>query len=801
MLMATQISFFDLKILTRNSKMLTKRFLSFLFSVLVLVATAFPAAVPAHAASFITVDSTSNAAVSDGVCTLSEAIINANNNRASFPDCDPGSGADTIDFAYPITNITVGSQLPQITDPNGLTIDGYNEVSINGNGTDRVFSVAASASLTLNRLTVTGGSCIRCGGGGALNHGTLTITNSTFDSNIGDGGGAIYNDGTLVITGSTFSNNSNDLSVDRSGGRGGAIWNYGGAATITNSHFSHNVAVNSSSSPESYGLGSAIYNGYKIITQYGCFCFPASLTIADSIFDNNNQASNDGGVIFNDAGTMDITNSIFSNNSAGRDGGVVYNADAYYGYPPNTLNLKNSTFSNNSAGRDGGAIHNVNSLTITNSTFSGNHARQSGGSIFTNDGFVTIQGNSTFSGNRAEKSGGAIYNGYDGFGTLLAGKLMIFDHSLLTNNSAGAGGGVANTGRLDILDSTFSGNRADGALSSDPLMGNGGGVLNNLGVVTVENSTFSGNHSIYGNGGGLYNTFYDSTGELSGNMLQIMTSIFTGNGAPGNGGGIFTKNAATISSSAFTSNTAGSGGGIYNDTPTQFTEQSLDPVLTVTNSTFYYNTSSALGSKVGGGGLFNAGHTILTNNTFSGDAAAPQGADIFQGRVGIVPTLSLYNNILAASNAGPNCFFQAGTIASSHNLIQEPNSSNACGFTNGVNGNLVGLNPNLGALTGSPAYFPLNAGSAAIDIGDDAYCPVTDQRGATRPQGVHCDIGAYEAQAPTPTNTPIATATAMPTLTSTPTVVATPTNTSTPLPAPTQCSDIDVACLPPPDGS
>src|SRR4029453_3220444 len=43
--------------------------------------------------------------------------------------------------------------------------------------------------------------------------------------------------------------------------------------------------------------------------------------------------------------------------------------------------------------------------------------------------------------------------------------------------------------------------------------------------------------------------------------------------------------------------------------------------------------------------------------------------------------------------------------------------------------------------------------SSLIDAGDDAVCanpPVNnlDQRGATRPQGAHCDIGAYEGQIP-----------------------------------------------------
>jgi hypothetical protein len=38
----------------------------------------------------------------------------------------------------------------------------------------------------------------------------------------------------------------------------------------------------------------------------------------------------------------------------------------------------------------------------------------------------------------------------------------------------------------------------------------------------------------------------------------------------------------------------------------------------------------------------------------------------------------------------------------------------------------------------------LQANSPAINTGDDATCLSTDQRGVTRPQGNHCDIGSYE---------------------------------------------------------
>ena len=57
-------------------------------------------------------------------------------------------------------------------------------------------------------------------------------------------------------------------------------------------------------------------------------------------------------------------------------------------------------------------------------------------------------------------------------------------------------------------------------------------------------------------------------------------------------------------------------------------------------------------------------------------------------------------------------------------------------------------NPMLGDLVeaedGSPAYFPLLAGSPAIDAANSDFCPETDQIGTERPQGEGCDIGAIE---------------------------------------------------------
>ncbi|MCX7791115.1 MAG: CSLREA domain-containing protein [Chloroflexaceae bacterium] len=222
--------------------------------------------------------------------------------------------------------------------------------------------------------------------------------------------------------------------------------------------------------------------------------------------------------------------------------------------------------------------------------------------------------------------------------------------------------------------------------ASTPL--SGGGVVNS-GTLTVSNSTFSGNSA--GSGGGIVN--------LSSGTLTVINSTFSGNSANFGGGIDNAGGTVTVTNSTFSGNSANvRGGGIYNNPGS---------TLTVTNSTFSGN-----GATNGGGGVFvNGGNatlrnTIIANSTGSGDC---------------IGTLSGTNN---------------------NNLIED--NGNACGLTNGVNGNSVGQDPSLGALIGSPAYFPLTAGSPAINAGDNATCAATDQRGVSRPQGGRCDIGAFE---------------------------------------------------------
>ena len=195
-----------------------------------------------------------------------------------------------------------------------LTIDG-NGQTINGHQ-QQVFNIDGASMILKN----------------------IIITNATSSY-----GGAIDNyDGTLTVSNSTFNNNQ--------AGLGGAISNYVGTLTVSNSTFTNNTA--------NYKDGGAIHNYY------------ATLTVSNSTF-NNNQATMNGGAIYNDYGLLTITNSQFLNNQAfGGIGGAIYNR----GDSPNKLtNIISSNFINNTAS-NGAAINALRWINLTNNTFKQNTA-------------------------------------------------------------------------------------------------------------------------------------------------------------------------------------------------------------------------------------------------------------------------------------------------------------------------------------------------------------------------------------------------------------------------------------------
>jgi len=449
----------------------------------------------------------------------------------------------------------------------------------------------------------------------------------------------------------------------------------------------------------------------------------------------------DGGGIANSSATLTVSETTFSCNQAhyyGSGGGIANSSGG-------TLTVVNTTFFSNTADYWGGSIYNDGTLTVTNATFANNTTRERGGGIY-NDGTVTVT-NAIFSDNAASSTGGGIGNG---------GKLIV-GYTAFSSNTADCGGGIANEGTLTVTNATVSGNTArerGGGIYNDGTLvvtnatfsdneadwggdGKGGGI-DNGGTLTVTNAIFSGNHSGYG--GGISNS----------GTLTVINATFSGNGVLGSGwgGGIYNAHYGTLTNATFSGNTASYwGGGIYNDSYGRLTVNNATfsgngassaggigkggGTLAVTNATFSGNTADYWG-----GGILNwAGTLTVTNATFSGNTAT-YGGGIWNWH----GTLNLRSTIIANSTAGGDCGNE-GTIGQNvANLIEDGSCSP-----------LYSGDPNLGPLGdygGDTWTHALLYPSEAIDHGDPATCPVTDQRGF--PRYGPCDIGAFEFAPCTP---------------------------------------------------
>jgi hypothetical protein len=292
---------------------------------------------------------------------------------------------------------------------------------------------------------------------------------------------------------------------------------------------------------------------------------------------------------------------------------------------------------------------------------------------------------------------------------------------------------------------TISGNNATRVLTTST------GITLSLSGVTIAD----GNASGYG--GGIYNSanstlfltstrFYSNTATLDGGgisnrgALTITKSTLTNNrvtsstlsnGCAG-GGAIcnYTSSAtAAVLNSTLINNTAGvtniGGGGIA----------TINGTVTISNTTFYSNSSTYVG-----GAIAAAGPVSITNSTIFGNSASTSGGGIIVAFGNVV----LRNTIVAASPSGGNCF---GSITNGGNNIED---GTTCGWLFN-NGSKSDTNPWLGPLAdnGGPTLtMALLAGSPAINgviFNTPNRCPPTDQRGATRPIGPRCDIGAYES--------------------------------------------------------
>ncbi len=246
------------------------------------------------------------------------------------------------------------------------------------------------------------------------------------------------------------------------------------------------------------------------------------------------------------------------------------------------------------------------------------------------------------------------------------------------------------------------------------------------GAVTFEKLKITGAEQLGGEGGGI--ALLGGAAALE-EVEVTADSVTTG----GDGGGIYAASGTqlTIDASTISNNLAYNGGGLNTSGTT-----------TIEKSTIAGNDAGSSTRNGDGGGLQNGGSLTLVNDTIAKNESfngSESGGGIWGDKV------SAKNTIVAENSDNSTAIDNCTEALES----KGPNLENGteCGFA--AHGGLSKAAPILGALAdngGETETMALAAGSPAIDAGTGEGCPASDQRGVKRPQGIACDIGAYEFQ-------------------------------------------------------
>jgi CSLREA domain-containing protein len=490
---------------------------------------------------------------------------------------------------------------------------------------------------------------------------------------------------------------SHDPAVPGSGGAGGNGGNGGGIAnagtlTITSSRVFANSTGNGGDGGD--GTGS---DGTSVITHGG-----------SGIGGAGGTGGNGGGVY--STGTLTITSSTIDGNVTGGGG---TGGDGTGGLPFGTADAGVGTGGPGGQGGSGGGVYAAGTPTVTGSTISGN-TTGSGGPAGNGHGHDGVG-----AGNAGEGKGGTGGQGGSGGGVWFDTTLSAFDDTVSGNTTGGG-----NLGGIGFGGNAGTGSAGKGTGGNGGRGGDGGAIAggrNTTGNLDLERSLLLANHTGGGSGGG--SGFPGAGATAKG-----------GNGGNGGGGGGL-DNAAPLAFAinvTFTGNTTGDGGNRGTGPP-----PSPDP------STFGKGGDGGNGAAAHGrlGTLGLLQTTVIGNSVGSGGGGSPPGATGSGSLVRETPaSFGVGNSILDGM-----CFAMSD---SGGNLVLP--SAIGCPGTVG--------DPKLGPLqdNGGPTRtMAIGTSGDAIDklapASNGQCAAAVDQRGATRPSLVRCDIGAYEVAPPVAT--------------------------------------------------
>lgn len=283
---------------------------------------------------------------------------------------------------------------------------GRDKTTIQGTSDASVIRVRRGARVQITGLTITGGGGTRVGpdriGGGILNEGDLSLTNSSVRDNAVAGGeslgGGLYSDSskTISIFSTDFTGNT--------AARGGGIYVKEGEVFLTGSTIAGNVA-------EKQGGGIRHDGGERLQLRQNCVV-------------RDNRAVIGGGVSVRTE--LQIYDSTVSGNRAQFWAGVQGGSKR--------LQLSQSTVSGNIAEtRGGGILVGEGGAQLIASTVKENQGPLGAG-ITTFGGDVSLEAGSTVSGNVAASDGGGIWN--------QSAEIELDNSNVIDNRAGGRGGGI-----------------------------------------------------------------------------------------------------------------------------------------------------------------------------------------------------------------------------------------------------------------------------------------------------------------------------------------------------------------------
>ncbi len=263
---------------------------------------------------------------------------------------------------------------------------------------------------------------------------------------------------------------------------------------------------------------------------------------------------------------------------------------------------------------NGGGIATAGQLSITGSSISNDAATNEGGGIAASDASLRIVG-SSLDGDSAVFGGGMFLQD-----CVTSLQQTVVGSDLASSSvSASSGGGIYDSGPLNMVADTFSSDTAQGLATESSF---GGALYDASGGVTVTNTTFSQDRATA------------SSGDASGGAvfahgpLQVTSSSFRDDTTSGLGsdigGAIYNESFVDIASSAFTANRADGvtrssfGGAIYD----------AGAGADIENTSFDANVASNGngGAIAGSGGGELLAHDVFTGNEATGAANGEGGA-------------------------------------------------------------------------------------------------------------------------------------------------------------------------------